>query len=170
MSDKKTTAADIEKKAGGLIHEFKDFISKGNVMNLAVGVIIGAAFQNIVTALTNSFINPLIALVTGGCEKDEAGNPILVGGQFTINGVSFDYGLFISAILNFLIMALILFTMIKAVNKLMSVGKKKEEEKEPEPEPEPEPDPQIVLLSEIRDLLKDGKLSEAEDKLNTKNV
>lgn len=170
MSDKKTTAADIEKKAGGLIHEFKEFISKGNVMNLAVGVIIGAAFQNIVTALTNSFINPLIALVTGGCEKDEAGNLILVGGQFTINGVSFDYGSFISAILNFLIMALILFTMIKAVNKLMSVGKKKEEEKEPEPEPEPEPDPQVVLLSEIRDLLKDGKLSDAEDKLNTKNV
>ena len=62
--------ADNEKK--GLIAEFKEFISKGNVMNLAVGVIIGAAFQNIVTALTNSFINPLIALLTGGCEHDEA--------------------------------------------------------------------------------------------------
>ncbi|MCI5752194.1 MAG: large conductance mechanosensitive channel protein MscL [Oscillospiraceae bacterium] len=168
MSDKKIKAADIEKKAGGLIHEFKEFISKGNVMNLAVGVIIGAAFQNIVTALTSSFINPLIALITGGCEKDEAGNLILVGGQFTVNGVSFDYGSFISAVLNFLIMALILFVMIKAVNKLMSVGKKKEEEKEPEPEPAP--DPQIVLLSEIRDLLKDGKVSEAEEKLTEKQA
>ncbi|MGN1417165.1 MAG: large conductance mechanosensitive channel protein MscL [Oscillospiraceae bacterium] len=169
MSDKKTTAADIEKKAGGLIHEFKEFISKGNVMNLAVGVIIGAAFQNIVSALTSSFINPLIALLTGGCEKDEAGNLILVGGQFTINGVSFDYGSFISAVLNFLIMALILFVMVKAVNKLMSVGKKKEEE-EKEPEPEPAPDPQVVLLSEIRDLLKDGKVSEAEEKLTAENA
>lgn len=138
-----------------LIAEFKEFISKGNVMNLAVGVIIGAAFQNIVSALTNSFINPLIALVTGGCERDEAGNLILVGGQFTINGVSFDYGSFISAVLNFLIMAVILFSMVKAVNRLMSVGKKKEEEKEPEPPAEPEPTAEEILLTEIRDILKE---------------
>ena len=143
--------ADNEKK--GLIAEFKEFISKGNVMNLAVGVIIGAAFQNIVTALTNSFINPLIALLTGGCEHDEAGNPILVGGQFTINGVSFDYGAFISAVLNFLIMAVILFTMVKAVNKAMSIGNKPEEEPEPEAPAEPEPTKEELLLTEIRDLL-----------------
>ena len=143
--------ADKEKK--GLIAEFKEFISKGNVMNLAVGVIIGAAFQNIVTALTNSFINPLIALLTGGCEHDEAGNLILVGGQFTINGVSFDYGAFISAVLNFLIMAVILFTMVKAVNKAMSIGKKPEEEPEPEAPAEPEPTKEELLLTEIRDLL-----------------
>lgn len=142
-----------EKK--GLIAEFKEFIAKGNVMNLAVGVIIGAAFQNIVSSLTNSFINPLIALVTGGCERDEAGNLILVGGQFTINGVSFDYGSFISAVLNFLIMAIILFTMVKAVNRLMEVGKKKEEEKEPEPPAEPEPTAEELLLTEIRDILKE---------------
>ena len=142
-----------EKK--GLIAEFKEFISKGNVMNLAVGVIIGAAFQNIVTALTSSFINPLIALITGGCERDEAGNLILVGGQFTINGVAFDYGTFISAVINFLIMAVILFAMVKAVNKAMNIGKKPEE---PEPEPEPEepvPTAEEVLLTEIRDLLKE---------------
>ena len=142
--------ADNEKK--GLIAEFKEFISKGNVMNLAVGVIIGAAFQNIVTALTNSFINPLIALLTGGCEHD-AGNLILVGGQFTINGVSFDYGAFISAVLNFLIMAVILFTMVKAVNKAMSIGNKPEEEPEPEAPAEPEPTKEELLLTEIRDLL-----------------
>lgn len=142
-----------EKK--GLIAEFKEFIAKGNVMNLAVGVIIGAAFQNIVSSLTSSFINPLIALVTGGCERDEAGNLILVGGQFTINGVSFDYGSFISAVLNFLIMAVILFTMVKAVNKLMEVGKKKEEEPEPEPPAEPEPTAEELLLTEIRDILKE---------------
>lgn len=149
--------ADNEKK--GLIAEFKEFISKGNVMNLAVGVIIGAAFQNIVTALTNSFINPLIALVTGGCERDEAGNLILVGGQFTINGVAFDYGSFISAVLNFLIMAAILFAMVKAVNKLMTVGKKKEEEPEPEAPAEPEPTAEELLLAEIRDLLKEQNAS-----------
>ncbi|MGN0665560.1 MAG: large conductance mechanosensitive channel protein MscL [Huintestinicola sp.] len=147
--------ANNEKK--GLIAEFKEFISKGNVMNLAVGVIIGAAFQNIVSALTSSFINPLIALITGGCERDEAGNLVLVGGQFTINGVAFDYGSFISAVLNFFIMAVILFAIVKAVNKAMEIGKKKEEEPEPEPEKEPEPTKEELLLTEIRDLLKEKK-------------
>ena len=121
-------------------------------MDLAVGVIIGAAFQNIVTALTGSFITPLIALCTGGCKKNpETGALEMVGGQFTINGVTFDYGAFISAILNFLIMALILFLLIKSVNKLMALGKKKEEEKPAEP---PKPSNEEVLLTEIRDLLK----------------
>lgn len=144
--------ADEKKK--GLIAEFKEFISKGNVMNLAVGVIIGAAFQNIVAALTNSFINPLIALITGGCERDEAGNLILVGGQFTVNGVTFDYGAFISAVINFFIMAVILFVIIKAVNRMMEIGKKKEEPK-PEPVPEePKPTNEELLLAEIRDLIK----------------
>ena len=92
------------------IHEFKEFALKGNVMNLAVGVIIGAAFQSIVTALTSSFINPLIA-----------------GGTFTIRGVVFDYGSFITAVINFLIMAFVLFLLVKAMNKMMSLGKKKEE-------------------------------------------
>ena len=111
------------------MEEFKKFALRGNVMDLAIGVIIGAAFQNIVTALTNSFINPLIALVTGGVKTDpETGAPIYVGGQFTILGVSFDYGSFLSAIINFLIMALMLFLLMKGVNKLMTLGKKKEEE------------------------------------------
>lgn len=112
--------------------EFKAFALKGNVMDLAVGVIIGAAFQNIVAALTGSFINPLIALVTGGCKKNpETGALEMVGGHFTINGVAFDYGSFISAVINFIIMALILFILIKAVNKVMSVGKKPEAPAEP---------------------------------------
>lgn len=118
---------------------------------MAVGVIIGGAFQAIVAALTSSFINPLIALVTGGTEVDENGNPIYVGGKFTINGVDFDYGAFLSAVINFLIMAIILFMLIKAMNKLMEMGKKKEEEKPAEPPKEE------VLLTEIRDLLKEKK-------------
>ena len=108
------------------LKEFKEFALKGNVMSMAVGVIIGGAFQSIVTALTSSFINPLIALVTGGAKVDENGNPVYVGGQFVINGVTFDYGAFVSAVINFLIMAIILFSLIKAMNKLMSVGKKEE--------------------------------------------
>ncbi len=152
MADKKAVAGAAKEKGKGFLQEFKEFALKGNVMDLAVGVIIGAAFQNIVTALTNSFITPLIALCTGGCKKNpETGALEMVGGQFTINGVSFDYGAFISAILNFLIMALILFLMIKGVNKLMNIGKKKEEEKPEEP---PKPSNEELLLTEIRDLMK----------------
>ncbi len=131
--------------------EFKAFALKGNVMSMAVGVIIGGAFQSIVTALTNSFINPLIALIMGGVQRDENGNPIYIGGKFTINGIDFTYGAFLSAVINFLIMALILFLMVRAMNKLMAIGKKKEEEK---PAPPPEPSKEEVLLTEIRDLLK----------------
>ena len=144
--------------------EFKEFALKGNVMSMAVGVIIGAAFQSIVTALTDSFIKPLIAVFTGGVQVDEAGNPQYIGGSFTINGVEFNYGSFLSAVINFLIMALILFMLIKAMNRLIAIGKKKEEEA---PKPEPEPDPQIVLLTEIRDLLKGGAETAADAESKT---
>ena len=130
------------------LQEFKEFALKGNVMDMAIGVIIGAAFGSIVSALTDNFINPLIAVITGGAEKDENGVMQLVGGKFTIAGVDFNYGAFISAVLNFLIIAIILFCLIKAVNKAMAIGKKKEEEKPAEPPKEE------VLLTEIRDLLK----------------
>lgn len=131
--------------------EFKAFALKGNVMSMAVGVIIGGAFQSIVTSLTTNFINPLIALLTGGVKKDENGNPMIIGGSFTINGVDFNYGAFLSAVINFLIMALILFLLIKGMNKLMEIGHKKQEEAPAAP---PEPSKEEVLLSEIRDLLK----------------
>ena len=137
--------ADIKEKGKGLLAEFKEFALKGNVMDMAIGVIIGAAFGNIVTALTDSFINPLIALITGGTGEDG----VQIGGQFVINGVAFTYGAFLSAVVNFLIIALILFFMLKAVNKAMEIGKKKEEEKPAEPPKEE------VLLTEIRDLLKE---------------
>ena len=118
-------------KDSGFIAEFKKFIMRGNVMDMAVGVIIGGAFSNIVSALTNSFINPLIAVFTGCAEKDENGVMQLVGGVFTINNVEFNYGAFLSAVINFLIIAFILFCMIKAVNKAMSIGKKPEAPKAP---------------------------------------
>ena len=102
--------------------EFKEFISKGNVINLAVGVLIGGAFSGIVTSLTDNIINPLINCI-GGAEIQ--GKIHLVGDNYI------DYGAFISAIINFLIMAFIIFCIVKAVNKMMSFGKKKEEEPAP---------------------------------------
>lgn len=131
-----------------LLQEFKEFALKGNVMDMAIGVIVGAAFGNIVTALTDCFINPLIAVCTGGAKKDENGVMQVVGGSFKINGISFNYGAFISAVINFLIIAFILFLLLKAVNAAIALGKKKEEEKPAEPPKEE------VLLTEIRDLLK----------------
>lgn len=99
--------------------EFKEFISKGNVLDLAVGVIIGSAFSSIVTALTDNIINPLINCI-GGAEIQ--GKIHLVGDNYI------DYGAFISAIINFIIMAFIIFLIVKAVNKMMSIGKKEVEE------------------------------------------
>lgn len=101
------------------IKEFKEFALKGNVMDLAIGVIIGAAFQGIVTAFTDSFVNPLINSI-GGAK---------VGGHIEIfnTGQYIEYGAFITAVINFVIMAFVLFLMMKGINKLMSVGKKKEE-------------------------------------------
>lgn len=118
----KNKVKDSKKKVGGFINEFKAFALKGNVMDLAVGVIIGAAFQNIVSSLTENFINPLIAVCTGGTGKDG----VTIGGVFKINGVAFNYGAFITAVINFLIMAFILFLIIKGTNRLMNIGKKQE--------------------------------------------
>lgn len=141
------------------LEEFKAFALKGNVMSMAVGVIIGAAFQSIVTSLTDNFINPLIALITGG----NSGEGVVIGGQFEINGVVFNYGAFLSAVVNFLIMAFILFLLIKGMNKLMDLGKKKEPPKPAEP---PKPTKEEELLTEIRDLLK-GNSENAEETAET---
>ena len=135
------------------LQEFKEFALKGNVMDMAVGVIVGAAFGNIVSSLTDNFINPLIAVITGGAKKDEIGVMQLVGGKFSINGIDFNYGAFLSSVLNFLIIALILFCLIKAVNTAMTIGKKKKEEEEAAKPVEPSKEE--VLLTEIRDLLKE---------------
>lgn len=98
------------------LEEFKAFALKGNVMDLAIGVIIGAAFGNIVTALTEYIINPIINCI-GGTE---------VGGKVQIfnTGNYIDYGAFITAVINFIIMAFIIFLLMKAVNKIMTIGKK----------------------------------------------
>ena len=102
--------------------EFKKFIMRGNVLDLAVGVIIGGAFQGIVTSLTEDIISPILGLF-GGMNFDEY--------KLDINGAVIRYGVFITAIINFLIMAFIIFLIVKLVNKVMSIGKKPEAEKLP---------------------------------------
>ena len=139
------------------LQEFKEFALKGNVMDMAIGVIIGAAFGNIVTALTEDFINPLIASI-GGAEV--AGKIKLPWVDYegldadAATALSLNYGHFITTIINFLIMALCIFLMMKGVNKLMSLASKKKEEAPAAP---PEPTKEEILLTEIRDLLKAQK-------------
>lgn len=126
------------------LQEFKAFALKGNVMDLAIGVIIGAAFQDIVTSLTESFINPLINCIGGA----EVAGKIKLGDT----GQYLDYGAFLTAVINFVIMAFVLFMLMKAVNTIIHIGQKKDEEKKEEVIPEPTKEE--VLLTEIRDLLK----------------
>ena len=137
-----------------LLSEFKDFALKGNVMDMAVGVIIGAALGNIVTALTDNFINPLIAVIFGGNSEDG----LQIGGQFAIRGVAFNYGAFLSAVVNFLIIALVLFIILKAINTASAkaaalAAAKLKKEKEEEAEKPAEPSEEVKLLTEIKDIL-----------------
>lgn len=103
-----------------IVKEFREFIERGNVIDMAVGIIIGAAFTSIVTALVDNIINPFITLITGGNGTDVAGLKIPVLG--TENGI--DFGAFISAIINFLIIAFIVFLMVKGFNNLRDKGSK----------------------------------------------
>ncbi|RRD02027.1 large conductance mechanosensitive channel protein MscL [Prevotella sp. OH937_COT-195] len=137
----------------GFIKEFKEFAMRGNVMDMAVGVIIGGAFGKIVTSLVDHIIMPLVGLATGGVNfndmfvnlSDEKVNSLA---EATEKGVAvFAYGAFVQSIIDFLIIAFCIFLMIKAMNKLSK-------KKEPEPETAPEPSAEEKLLTEIRDLIK----------------
>ena len=154
-----------EKKKGFIkkfVNEFKAFALKGNVMDLAVGVIIGAAFQGIVTSFTENFINPIIGCIGGAdvegkdmviiddmISSDVEGKIHLLGNQYI------NYGAFLTAVINFIIMAFVIFVIMKVINKLASLGKHEEPEKPAEPPVD------IVLLTEIRDLLKAQQAAEA---------
>lgn len=125
-----------------MFKEFKEFTSKGNVLDLAVGVIIGGAFGKIVTSLVDDIIMPFIGLIIGGLDFSDLS---IVIGKATIK-----YGMFIQNVVNFLIIAFSVFMIVKAVNKVRRI---KPEEKEEEPVVEA-PSKEEALLAEIRDLLK----------------
>ena len=129
-----------------MVKEFKEFISRGNVMDMAVGIIIGGAFTAIVTALVDSILMPIIGAICGGFSVEDM--------SITIGNAAIGYGAFIQAVINFLLVAWVLFIIIKAMNKAKSVVAKEEEPAPEEPAPVPE---DIALLTEIRDLLKDKK-------------
>lgn len=123
-----------------MFREFVDFVKRGNVIDLAVAVIIGGAFGAIITSLVNDIIMPLVGVVLGGI--DFAGLSIQVGDAAVM------YGNFVQATVNFLIIAFVLFLVLRGYNRMQ----KKEEEA---PAPPPEPTPEEKLLAEIRDLLKE---------------
>ena len=129
-----------------LVDEFKAFVMRGNVVDLAVGVIIGAAFGKIVTSLVNDIFMPIIGVLIGNVNfldlQIKLGEPLEGAEQAAIK-----YGMFIQEIINFLIIALCIFMFIKLIAKIQ---KKKDEE----PAPAPEPTKEEVLLTEIRDALK----------------
>ena len=127
------------------VKEFKEFISKGNVIQMAVGIIIGSAFTAIVTSLNQDIITPLLGLVLGQIDFSAL--------AITVGSASVAYGKFIQAIITFIITAFALFWVIKAVNAITADKKKEEEPAPAEPEPAPVPE-DIMLLTEIRDLLK----------------
>ena len=126
--------------------EFKEFISKGNVMDMAVGIIIGGAFTAIVNSLVESIITPLLGVIFGGISFAEMG--------VTVGDSTILFGAFIDAMIKFLLISFVLFSIIKALNKAKSLAVKEKEQAEEEPAADPE---DIALLKEIRDLLKENK-------------
>lgn len=147
------------------LQDFKAFAMKGNVIDMAVGVIIGGAFGKIVTSVVNDLIMPTVGMLVGGVnfsdlkltmkegvpEKlNEAGEVI----EAAVPAVTLNYGNFLQQTFDFLIIAFCIFLMIKGIAKLNNMKKKEEEAPAPEPTPEPEPSAEEKLLTEIRDLLK----------------
>ena len=140
------------------LSDFKAFAMRGNVIDMAVGVIIGGAFGKIVTSLVNDIIMPPIGLLVGGADfsdlKLTLKEQILdAAGAVVTPAVTWNYGAFIQQVVDFAILALCVFMMVKLMNKLT----KKEEEKPAAPAPAPAPSKEEVLLTEIRDLLKEKK-------------
>jgi large conductance mechanosensitive channel len=125
-----------------MIKEFKEFIKRGNVMDLAVGVIVGGAFSSIVTSLVNNLLTPILGIFLGGIDFS--------GLSLQIKDATINYGLFIQSIIDFLIIAFCIFLLIKIINRIMTVGKKDIKEDLPKLPPKKE---EVILLEEIRDIL-----------------
>lgn len=138
--EKKLDKKEAIKKGGKALKEFKEFISKGNVIDLAVGVIIGSAFGKIVSSLVDNIIMPLIGVIIGGID--------FTGLTLTVKDATITYGVFIQNVIDFLIIAFCIFMFTKIISKF---NKKEEEEKTEEK------DDKVALLEEIRDLLKENQ-------------
>ena len=144
---------ELSKKTTGFLAEFHQFISRGNVLDMAVGVIIGGAFGKISTSLVNDILMPLLSLLTGGADFSQW-QWVLREAVYDSTGteltaaVTINYGAFLSTILDFLIIAFAVFCLIKAINRFYR-------KKEAAPPPPPQPSKEELLLTEIRDLLKE---------------
>ena len=142
-----------------MLKEFKAFIAKGNVMDMAVGIIVGAAFTAIVKSVVDDLINPIIGLIIGGIDFSNLFVVLKGEGDYAslteareAGAAVFAYGSFVMAVINFLIIAFVVFMLVRYVNKVKDAATKKEEEAAPAPEA-PKGPSQEDLLAEIRDLL-----------------
>ena len=142
-----------------LISEFKEFIMRGNVLDMAVGVIIATAFGKITTSLVNDVFMPLISWIFGA--RDMTALNVIVrpaeldaSGEVVKEAITLGFGTFLATIIDFILVALVVFAIVKSFNKARDMAKKKEEEAPAAP---PEPSAEEKLLTEIRDLLKDQK-------------
>ncbi len=137
------------------LNEFKEFAMRGNVLDMAIGVVIGSAFGKITTSLVNDVFMPLIGLLIGGIDLGQLNltlkAAVMDGDAVVKEPVTLGLGTFLSTIIDFILVAFVIFLVVKAINKLHALGKKDEE---PEPE-EPETPTAEELLTEIRDLLKE---------------
>ena len=139
-----------------LIKEFKDFAMKGNVIDMAVGVIIGGAFGKIISSLVNDILMPLVGALIGNVDFTTLSATLRApkldsAGEVVKQAVTLNYGNFIQVAVDFLLVAICIFLVIKAINKAKAVAEKKKEEEPAAPAPKPD---DVVLLEEIRDLLK----------------
>ena len=141
-----------QKKTTGFFAEFRKFVARGNVMDLAVGVIIGGAFSSITNSLVNDIIMPVFSVMLGGINFSDW-KWVLKPATDTTEAITVNYGAFLSAVLNFLILAFAIFCMVKAINTLHDRLVKKAEAAPPPPPPEPSAEEK--LLTEIRDLLRE---------------
>ncbi len=143
----------------GFLKDFKAFALKGNVMDMAVGVIIGGAFGKIVASLVNDVIMPPLGMLLGKVNFTDLSvtlhEAVMEGDKIITPAVTWKYGAFIQQVVDFAILAFCVFIMVKVMTRLTT--KKKEEEPAPAPAPEPAPSKEEVLLTEIRDLLKEKK-------------
>ncbi len=143
----------------GFLKEFKEFAMKGNVMDMAIGVIIGGAFGKIVTSLVNDVLMPLLGALIGNVDFTKLTatlRPAVLNdaGEVVKEAVALHYGNFIQTTVDFIIVAFCIFLMIKLINKATNIVKKPAKEETPAAPAEPEPTKEEVLLTEIRDLLK----------------